>query len=44
MKRSEYACAELEIVYINAEDVIATSLGEGPSDIGNGNEFGWGDF
>ena len=25
MKRSEYACAELEIVYISGEDVIATS-------------------
>ena len=29
MKRSEYACAELEIVYINAEDVIATSTASG---------------
>ena len=29
MKRNEYACAELEIVYINAVDVITTSTAKG---------------
>ena len=40
MKRSEYAYAELEIVYINAEDVIATSTASG-DDLDSG---GWDEF
>ena len=42
--KNTYMLPEIEIVMLSNEDVIATSLGEGPSDIGNGNEFGWGDF
>ena len=37
MKRNEYACAEIEVVYISADDVISTSSMSG-DDLDSG---GW---
>ena len=36
-----YMNPEMEIVMVSNEDVIATSLGDDPKNLGNGNPIEW---
>ena len=42
--KNTYMLPEMEIVMLSNEDVISTSLTKDPANLGDGNEFGWGEF